>query len=343
MANLFGSLNRFISRLDSDLPTHPPTTNTPHPPKQTTQGYGFQILRNTSPSIPLEPWFDFIIGINSRTLSDSSPQLFTTELLNGAGTTISLGIYSAKGQRIREIYLPIPPDTSTTNLGLTLQWTPLSIADEIWHILDVMPNSPADVAGLLPHGDYVLGSPDGAVKGDAGLGALVEAFLERPLRLWVYNCEYDVTRLVTITPARAWGGEGSLGCVLGYGVLHRIPPALEEPTQGPGETLFEVSASAADGSGEGREFLVPADLPMGEGPGGAAVPPPPPAGKAKKAKAHHAPAVGLDDYFAEGEQRSRELDKPSTPKVTGGLPPPPKAGGPMKAASPAPAAGEEEA
>ncbi|KAH9827000.1 GRASP55 65-domain-containing protein, partial [Teratosphaeria destructans] len=178
--------------------------------------------------------------------------------------------------------------------------------------------------------------------GTPGSGPWSRRSWSAPLRLWVYNREYDVTRLVTITPSRAWGGEGSLGCVLGYGVLHRIPPALEEPTQGPGETLFEV---AADGAGEGREFLVPADLPMvgSGGVGGAAPPPPPPANKAKKARAHHAPAVGLDDYFAEGEQRSREIDKPSTPKVAGGLPPPPKAGGPPKAASPAPAAGEEKA
>jgi len=28
---------------------------------------------------------------------------------------------------------------------------------------------------------------------------------------------------VTITPNGAWGGEGSLGCGIGYGYLHRIP------------------------------------------------------------------------------------------------------------------------
>ncbi|KAH9828514.1 GRH1-Yeast (GR)ASP65 (H)omologue, partial [Teratosphaeria destructans] len=147
MANLFGSLNRFISRLDSDPATYPPTTTTTTPPQKPPQrGYGFQILRNTSPTIPLDPWFDFIIGLNNRTLTDPSPHLLATELRNGAGTTLSLGIYSAKGQSIREVYLPIPagPDEP---LGLTLQWAPLAVADEVWHILDVMPNSPADVAG----------------------------------------------------------------------------------------------------------------------------------------------------------------------------------------------------
>jgi len=51
---------------------------------------------------------------------------------------------------------------------------PLSSTEDVWHILDVIPNSPADVAGLLPYGDYVIGSPEGLVRGEAGLGELVE-------------------------------------------------------------------------------------------------------------------------------------------------------------------------
>jgi hypothetical protein len=39
----------------------------------------------------------------------------------------------------------------------------------------------------------------------------------------VYNSESDSCREVTVTPNAAWGGEGSLGCGVGYGYLHRIP------------------------------------------------------------------------------------------------------------------------
>ena len=342
MANMFGALNRFIARLDSDPQAQPkaPSGNT----------YGFQVLRNNDPNLQLEPWFDFIIGINGRTIDNGDPSLFLTEIRNCAGSTISLGIYSVKGQQIRETYATIPTDTAS--LGLSLQWAPLSILEEVWHILDVIPNSPADVAGLLPYGDYVIGSPDGQLRGEGALGELVEAFMNSSLRLYVYNHEYDVTRMVTITPAKNWGGDGALGCVLGYGALHRVPAPLTEPAQAPGETLFESSneyvlmtpepgygvpppPAAAQG---GQDFLVPANMDLKN----PSPPPPssgpPPGGKARKQRAHHttAPAAGLDDYFAEGEQKSRELDKGSTPKSTGGLPPPPK-GGPPKAASPAPA------
>lgn len=342
MANMFATLNRFIARLDSD-----PQSQTPHHSRA--QGYGFQVLRNHDSHLALEPWFDFIIGINGRTIDNPDPNLFSTEVRNCAGSSISLGVFSAKGQVVRELYVPIPADTAS--LGVALQWCPLNSTEDVWHILDVMPNSPADVAGLLPYGDYVIGSPDGMLHGEAGLGGLVEQFTEQPLRLWVYNHEYDVTRMITITPSKSWGGEGALGCVLGYGALHRVPAPLHEPTHAPGETLFESAPEApkpqsvdstqpppANLDTEGQsEFLVPANMP------GLAAPSPPPAsggpplglGRAKKSRA---PVSGLDDYFAEGEQKSREIDKPSTPKAAANLPPPPRAGGPPKANSPAPSA-----
>ncbi|OQO08004.1 hypothetical protein B0A48_06797 [Cryoendolithus antarcticus] len=325
---MFGALNRFISRLDADPSAQKPSSS---------GAYGFQVLRNVNTDLALEPWFDFVIGINGRTIDSADPNLFATEVKNCAGTTISLGVYSAKGQVIREIYASVSHEQG---LGVQLQWTPLNVVEDVWHILDVTPNSPADVAGLLPYSDYVIGSPEGLLTGDVGLGELVEEFTERPLRLLVYNHEYDVTRLVTITPAKNWGGEGALGCVLGYGALHRVPASLTEPPQAPGETLFDTGvADAADQhstrkSPEGTDqpaadLLVPANMPFAS-----PTPPPPssgapPVGKAKKARAHHPPPAGFDDYFKEGEQKSREADGATTPKPGNSLPPPPK--GPPKA------------
>ncbi|EME82663.1 uncharacterized protein MYCFIDRAFT_36301 [Pseudocercospora fijiensis CIRAD86] len=344
---MFGALNRFISRLDSD----PNAVAGARSQSSSGGHYGFQILRNTNSQIPLEPWFDFIIGINGHNIENPDPNLFVTELKNCAGSTVSLGIFGAKGSQIREIYITVPNLAAGEALGLALQWAPLAMADDVWHILDVMPNSPADVAGLLPYSDYVIGSPDApALAGDAALGRIVEAYMDAPLRLWVYNNEYDVTRMLTITPARNWGGDGALGCVLGYGALHRIPAPLTEPSTGPGETMFEsnekdapayqapMSADAGDAPpAQGGGFLVPANMANFTAPAPSKGPP---AGKARKARAHHAPAAGLDDYFAEGEQKSRELEGNTTSK-TSGLPPPPKSGGPPKAGTPLPPKADE--
>jgi len=248
------------------------------------------------------------------------------------------------------------PDTGT--LGLTLQWTPLSLSTNIWHILDVPPSSPADLAGLLPYSDYILGTPEGVLHGESGLSELVEDHIGRPLRLYVYNSEYDVTRELTIHPSRDWGGEGALGCVLGYGALHRLPAPLSEPVAGPGETLFEGNETARFSNEDSRplpsftqapdasilylgatpEFLVPADM---------VTSPPPPhttaspgtagSGNRKKNRGHNKTNMNMDDYFNEGEKKSRELDYAPGTKSTPPPPPPktsgPPMGGPPKAAS----------
>lgn len=57
---MFGAINRFIGRLDSDPPPESSSQS------NIENSYGFQALRNTNKELPIEPWFDFIIGINGR-------------------------------------------------------------------------------------------------------------------------------------------------------------------------------------------------------------------------------------------------------------------------------------
>jgi hypothetical protein len=246
-----------------------------------------------------------------------------------------------KGQKTRTIHIPVP--SNNPSLGLTLQWTSISTVSNIWHILDVPAGSPADNAGLLPYSDYILGTAEGVLHGESGLGELVEDHIGRPLRLYVYNNEYDVTREVTIHPSRDWGGEGAIGCVLGYGALHRLPAPLSEPVAGPGETLFETENARFSNEGAGLEdasssqfsipaatsdltdFLVPADL---------ASPPVISTHGRKKDKKHaHSPNKMMDDYFKEGEIKSRAIDHAPSAKSTP-PPPPPKATAPPNAAVP---------
>lgn len=214
-------------------------------------------------------------------------------------------------------------------------------------------NSPADVAGLLPYSDYILGTPEGVLHGESGLGELVEDHIGRPLRLYVYNNEYDVTREITIHPSKGWGGEGALGCTLGYGALHRLPAPLSEPVAGPGETLFEGENARfsneeirpRSGGLESSQQFIPNDYSVGADESNFLVPanvvsPPanaPPTGGAarKKGKAVHANrGGGLDDYFMEGEKKSREVDHAPSAKST--PPPPPPKSGPPPSVSPAP-------
>jgi GRASP55/65 PDZ-like domain len=56
--------------------------------------------------------------------------------------------------------------------------------------------------------------------------------------------EEDACREVTIKPNSKWGGEGSLGCGIGYGYLHRIPIRLVQP-ESVGLKTATVMATAA--------------------------------------------------------------------------------------------------
>ncbi|KAK4457448.1 putative Golgi reassembly-stacking protein 1 [Cladorrhinum samala] len=341
---MFNALNRFISRLDGEAP---PAARENH------GGFGFQVLRNTNLELAIEPWFDYVVGINGRMIDDSDPGLFAQEVRNCAGASVMLGLWSAKGQRTRAMHVPVPADTAS--LGLTLQWTPLAVVSNIWHVLDVPANSPADVAGLIPYSDYILGTPEGVLHGEGGLSELVEDHIGRPLRLYVYNNEYNVTREVTIQPSRDWGGEGALGCVLGYGALHRLPAPLSEPVHAPGETMFDsaptqhfvpaasptaafypAAANTPPPPSLSADFLVPAQLVDAHTapppPAGGAAPPPP-RGKKKERAHHHGGPNLMDDYFKEQEKKSKELDNAPS-RTASPLPPPPKAGGPPRGGGP---------
>ena len=56
--SVFGAINRFISRLDSDSPAQKAGISY--------GAFGFQVLRNKNLEIPIEPWYDFVVGINGR-------------------------------------------------------------------------------------------------------------------------------------------------------------------------------------------------------------------------------------------------------------------------------------
>ncbi|RMZ80918.1 hypothetical protein DV737_g2746, partial [Chaetothyriales sp. CBS 132003] len=340
---MFGALNRFIARLDSDQSAQSSSSQ-----NAGDNTLGFQVLKNTNKELPLEPWFDFIVGINGHLIESPDAALFTTEMRNCAGNYCSLDLWSAKGQRTHQLTIAVP--AAPHSLGLTLQLAPLNSTFNIWHVLTIpSPLSPAHIAGLLPHSDYILGSPSGTLRGESALGELVEDHLNRTLVLWVYNSEFDVVRELELVPRRGWGGDGALGAVLGYGALHRLPVGIGEEVQAPGEHLFDASTERSISEkpyGGSRIDIARASTPI------LAPPPminpkaePPSAAAAKTKKARHqptpAPGTGFDEIFAEGEKKSKENDYVSSRKGTPLPPPPPKLGSTPTASEQHPDTGDD--
>ena len=81
-------------------------------------------------------------------------------------------------------------------LGISIRFCSFEGANEnVWHILEVKPTSPAEAAGLRPFTDYIIGA-DSVLHESEDLFTLIEAHEARPLKLYVYNTETDHCREV---------------------------------------------------------------------------------------------------------------------------------------------------
>lgn len=143
---------------------------------------------------------------------------------------VKLEVYNSKTQRVRE--LEVTPSNMWGGqglLGASVRFCSFEGANEnVWHVLDVEANSPAALAGLIAHNDFIVGA-DQVLQDSEDFFSLIEANEGKPLKLLVYNTQSDHCREVVVTPNGAWGGEGSLGCGIGYGYLHRIPTRPVQP------------------------------------------------------------------------------------------------------------------
>ncbi|KAI9278380.1 GRASP55/65 PDZ-like domain-containing protein [Phascolomyces articulosus] len=196
--------------------------------------YGFHVLKvkENSPAYHagIDQFFDYIIGINGVSVDNGDSQTLLQVLNESEGKPIPIEIYSSKDQSIREVILTpsrewcknTPGENSS--IGCSIRYCSYDRAGEhVWHILEVAPNSPAEMAGIIPHTDFIIGSPHTVLNSEDSFYDLVEDHIGKPLRIYLYNTEWDSCREAIIVPNNDWGGQGSLGCDVGYGLLHRIP------------------------------------------------------------------------------------------------------------------------
>ncbi|XP_044196228.1 Golgi reassembly-stacking protein 1-like isoform X2 [Thunnus albacares] len=197
----------------------------------TNSGYHVHGVQEDSPALRagLEPFFDFILSIGNTRLNKES-DLLKDLLKANVEKAVKLEVYNSKTQRVRE--LEVTPSNMWGGqglLGASVRFCSFEGANEnVWHVLDVEANSPAALAGLIAHNDFIVGA-DQVLQDSEDFFSLIEANEGKPLKLLVYNTQSDHCREVVVTPNGAWGGEGSLGCGIGYGYLHRIPTRPVQP------------------------------------------------------------------------------------------------------------------
>lgn len=145
----------------------------------------------------IEPFFDFVVGFEGDALSaenfiDASQLERIVE--HHEGRILNLLVWNSKNQQTRgtdefacfwthgtqcghlvvpitpsrawslpQIVTPNPQDADSAPqpslLGLSMRMCePEAATDNVWHVLDVLEGSPAESAGLVPMGDWILGS-----------------------------------------------------------------------------------------------------------------------------------------------------------------------------------------
>ncbi|OAX42124.1 hypothetical protein K503DRAFT_711204 [Rhizopogon vinicolor AM-OR11-026] len=249
------------------------------------KSHALHVLRVT-PSSPasqtsIEPFFDFIVGFDGGDAFHAESDIDATELEKivekHEGKTLNLLVWNSKTKATRVVpivpsrawalaqHASIPQDDAENShqpslLGLSMSMCEYEIAtNSVWHVLEVLEGSPAESAGLVPYGDWIIGWSGGILAAENDFYDVVEAHVDKPLRVYVYSYDFDNLREVVLVPNRHWGGEGLLGCVFGYGLLHRIPSQPADRQSG--ATLSELQESHSDL--EDQQLFVPADVSQG--------------------------------------------------------------------------------
>jgi hypothetical protein len=140
---------------------------------------------------------------------------------------MQLCIFNTHTLRTREVTLT-PSDRwgGSGLLGVTIRFDVLHSPDKhTLHVLDVYENSPASKAQLEGNNDYIIAVGDLLYSGMNEFMDIIHHNMHRDVRLYVYNAATELVRETSIVPDEAWGGEGILGCSLGAGYLHQLPPS----------------------------------------------------------------------------------------------------------------------
>ncbi|EDO18961.1 hypothetical protein Kpol_2002p31 [Vanderwaltozyma polyspora DSM 70294] len=296
---------------------------------------GLRIVYVDETQLQLQSYFDYIVGINDDPLPFISNQhgyvypdynkiasLFNEK----CNDYIKLNVWSAKGGVFRDVYMSVPQkdpsnleDVSLEKqennvshqfqpLGFKVQWSPLIASTFTYHILNLNINQgPAQLSGLIPDEDYIIGCQDGllATGGETLLQDIVRSRANHDLVLYVYNKVEDCVRPITVNI----GGDGRLGCNVGYGFLHRIPTVTKnQQNQNQHEQQHQQHQQPAvpEIPPQSESAFTPKNLNSA-----------PPITHKKKTKQQQSGTSTMGSYFDEGKDVSAVISSDSS------IPPPP--------------------
>ncbi|KAJ3365136.1 Golgi reassembly-stacking protein 2 [Allomyces arbusculus] len=201
-----------------------------------TRGFHVLKVKENSPASDagLVAYFDFIVAINGQSLNEDH-SIFAKTIKASVDQQVTFTVYSSKQNEYRDVVLTPHQFAEPKDglIGCSIRQSDYNgAAAHVWHVVEVLPNSPAAHAGLVIDDDYIVGTPDVIFREQQELYALIAARAHegKPVRLFVYSATQRAVRDVVLMPNPNWGGQGLIGAELGYGALHKIPTDDELPT-----------------------------------------------------------------------------------------------------------------
>lgn len=192
----------------------------------------------------LEAFFDFILSADGTILTEDS-LVFAQKIKEAENGRVLLKVYNTRSQSTREITIQPRQWAGKGLLGATVRYDRFDASDESQgiRVLEVFPNSPAAHAGLVPYQDFLLGTPTSVFSDLDELVEAVSGSLKQRIQVIVYNADSETVREVVLVPNLEWGGDGCIGCDIGTGLLHRMPPP-RRPIGNPAAAALAAAAVA---------------------------------------------------------------------------------------------------
>jgi len=192
----------------------------------------------------LEVFFDFIVAVNGEKFEPGEQSSFAKAIKEAENGTAKLTVFNTRANVTREVTVAPRQWAGNGLLGATVRFDSIDPAENHGiRVLEVFPNSPAAHAGLVPFQDYLLGTAQRVFHDIDELADVVNANLGQRVQVFAYNTDSETVREALLVPNNEWGGEGCIGCDIGTGLLHRIPPprravgtpgAISAPSYPPG-------------------------------------------------------------------------------------------------------------
>ncbi len=127
------------------------------------QQSGYRVMKvfrgSAAASCGLRAFEDFIVGIKGSPVDEDDAALGAI-LSSHENNDIELAVYNVIDGAHRTLTLRPAKWNGPGLLGAAVRYESVEgAADNVLHVIDVVPSSPADSAGLVPESDYIVGSP----------------------------------------------------------------------------------------------------------------------------------------------------------------------------------------